>query len=125
MSETIKPAAKFLSPETLEALNKTGGEVMTGARKETPPLKQRVHKMVSELKPFSYMYKEEVGDEPNRRRFGVMAQDLEKTEFGKSMVETTPEGKKINMGMAVSAMLAATADVHARLKALEEKKKNG
>lgn len=50
-----------------------------------------------------------------------MAQELEATDLGKSAVVDTPEGKAVDYGRIAAVQLAATADIHHRLKALEEK----
>lgn len=72
------------------------------------------------ITPSKYRYKD-----PDKHGAGVhaspMAQDLEKTEVGKSMVEDTPEGKMVNYGKGFGAILAALTDVHNRLKEVEGK----
>jgi len=52
---------------------------------------------------------------------GVMAQDLEKTEVGASLVEDTPEGKMVDFGKGFGAILASLAQVNDRLKIVEGK----
>ena len=70
------------------------------------------------LTPYEYKYKD-----PNKKstgpgqRLGIMAQDLEKTPQGKSMVKNTKDGKKINAD--VSTLLGAEALNHQRIKSLE------
>jgi acetyl-CoA carboxylase alpha subunit len=53
------------------------------------------------------------------RQLGVMAQDLEKSQLGNQMVEESKDGKKINFAKGFAAILAANADLHRRLKAVE------
>jgi hypothetical protein len=48
-----------------------------------------------------------------------MAQDLEKSQLGNQMVEESKDGKKINFAKGFAAILAANADLHRRLKAVE------
>lgn len=50
-----------------------------------------------------------------------MAQDLEKTEVGRSMVVETPEGKAVDYARGLGAYLAGLSDVHKRLKKMERK----
>ena len=51
-----------------------------------------------------------------------MAQELEKAgPVGRAMVEDTPDGKMVHYGRGLATMLAAQADLHARLKAVENK----
>lgn len=64
----------------------------------------------------------EYRDDPSHRRLGVMAQDLERTPEGRSMVTDTPRGKMVNTPQATMAALAALASLHDRVKALEGKR---
>lgn len=70
------------------------------------------------ITPAKYRYKD-----PEKFGKGVhaspMAQDLEKSEIGKSMVMDTPEGKMVDYGKGFGAMLASLADIHERLKQVE------
>lgn len=70
------------------------------------------------LTPSKYRYKE-----PGKFGAGVhaspMAQDLEKSEVGRSMVKDTPEGKMVDYGKGFGAILASLTDVHQRLKKVE------
>jgi hypothetical protein len=56
------------------------------------------------------------------QKAGVMAQDLEKTEIGASLVENTPEGKMVKYGEAAPVILAALAELNDRVKKTEGKK---
>ncbi len=72
---------------------------------------------LNSLTSYKYNYKKpEMGE---GKHAGVMAQDLEKTEEGKSMVEDTPEGKKVDYGKGFNTLLASLVDVHHRVKDLE------
>lgn len=64
-----------------------------------------------------YEYKDESNGKG--KRFGPMAQELEKSEIGKSMVKDTPEGKKLDVAGVVGATTAATAAVRRKQKELE------
>lgn len=72
------------------------------------------------ITPSKYRYKE-----PSKFGEGVhaspMAQDLEKTDVGRAMVEDTPDGKMVNYGHGFGTILAALTDVHNRLKEVEGK----
>lgn len=50
---------------------------------------------------------------------GVIAQDLERSEIGRQVVDDGPGGKRIDLPRAVTATLAAMADMHKRLARLE------
>lgn len=81
-----------------------------------------VEKLLSHLKARSYKYKDKYQEEGGEgNRVGVMAQDLEKSKAGKEMVSEGPDGiKRIDQKKALSVSLAALADLHKRIKHLEE-----
>lgn len=74
--------------------------------------------MLDQVKPYRYGYKD-----PARHgeglHYGVMAQDLEKSPVGASMVQDTPEGKMIDLRKANGVLLASAADMHHRIRKLE------
>ena len=73
-----------------------------------------------EAKSFDYKEPEKEG-RAKGKRYGVMAQALEKSKVGKSLVEDTPEGKMVNVTQGFGAVLASAADLNKRLKKLESK----
>ena len=88
--------------------------------------KEDVHtlpeQMLDKLHGYTYEYKD-----PERHGYGtqigVMAQDLEKSPMGESMVGESPDGfKTVDSGKAAMGALAGLANINDRLKALEEKK---
>lgn len=72
------------------------------------------------IKPKIYEYKEE--ENGKGAHLGIIAQDLEKSELGKSMVKETPEGKMVDFGKGFGAVLAAMAEINQKLNELEKKK---
>jgi hypothetical protein len=52
------------------------------------------------------------------KQVGVMAQDLEKTQLGKQMVEDTSEGKQVNYGKGLGLVLASQARLNQRLNSI-------
>lgn len=60
------------------------------------------------------------GEAPGTR-YGIMAQDLEKTPAGKSVVVDTPQGKYIDPVQGFGLALAALASVNKRVKSLEQR----
>lgn len=85
---------------------------------------------LDQLRAYSYRYKDPQtdGDGNNNaqgRHFGVMAQDLEKSDVGASMVRDTPRGKMIDMGKGFGVVLASLADLNKRLETMEGKKRRG
>lgn len=66
---------------------------------------------------FKYKEPEKFGE---GEHLGIMAQDLEKTPIGKSMVLDTPEGKMVDYSKAGGAMLAMSSMMNDRLSDLEK-----
>lgn len=54
------------------------------------------------------------------KQYSTMAQDLEKTPVGKSMVVDTPDGKMVDYARGLASMLAAQSFLHKKIKSLEE-----
>lgn len=74
-----------------------------------------------EAKKFEYKEPDKFGE---GERLGVMAQDVEDGgPIGKALVAETPNGKALDMAKGFGAILAAQAELHKRLKAVESKKR--
>ncbi len=80
-----------------------------------------IQSFLDALKAHKYKYKNPANGEGEF--VSPMAQELEKSSVGDSMVEDTPSGKMVNYGKGFGAVLAAQAHLNERLKKLE--KKNG
>jgi len=73
--------------------------------------------------PVSFVYRDPAAAEAAGGRVtGVMAQDLERSPAGKSMVADTPAGKVVDAKKAAMVALAASARLHERLKQLEDER---
>lgn len=79
-----------------------------------------VDQLMDSMSPKGFAYKEPAKFGPGMSA-GVMAQDLERSDAGKDMVQETPDGKSIDMKKAVAAALAATARLNERLRAVEKR----
>lgn len=78
-----------------------------------------IEAFMNALKPYMYNYKNE--KHGSGEKMGVMAQDLEKSEVGKTMVDQAPDGTKmVDTNKAIGAVLAAVADINRKLKKLEK-----
>ena len=77
-----------------------------------------IERFLSALEAKKYNYKDE-GSEGKGKKVGVMAQDLEDTEIGNSFVKDTPDGKKVDYGQGLGAMMASLASLNKRLQSLE------
>lgn len=78
--------------------------------------------MLDKLHPHEYWYKSGLGT-PGKK-LGIMAQDLEASELGKSAVRTEEDGyKRVDIPMGLGLAMAGLAETHRRLKKLEGRKK--
>lgn len=75
--------------------------------------------LMKNLKPYSYEYKDDKWGKD--RRFGIMAQDLEKSNKGKDLVINTQHGKMVDINKGISAALAGLARLNERLEKVEGK----
>jgi len=69
--------------------------------------------MVKNLNAKSYKFKD---DNEDNDHYGIIAQDLEKSPMGKTLVVETPKGKAIDPAKALSAVLAVQSVLDKRLK---------
>lgn len=88
-------------------------------KKDISEGKEDVKTFLEQIKPYTYKYKNEAHGEGEH--ISPMAQDLEKTQIGKSLVVDTPEGKIVNYGKAGGVMLASASMLNDRLSELEKK----
>ena len=80
-----------------------------------------VESFLDALNSYKYEYKDENAPGADAGMFvGVMAQDLEKTAMGSSFVKDTPNGKMVDYGHGLAAILASQANIHDRIRTLEE-----
>jgi hypothetical protein len=85
------------------------------AKRDVEPLgSPSVQEFLGALKPSEYRYAGRTD-----RKAGVMAQDVEKSRVGRTMVRDTRVGKVIDIQSATGAMLAALGDLHQRISRVE------
>ena len=74
--------------------------------------------LLDKIRPVAFDYKnpDAFG---HGRHVGVLAQDVEKSSVGESLVADTPHGKMLKVPAVASAALSASADLHHRLKKVE------
>ena len=89
------------------------------AKTNISPGAGQVEAFLDALNEYKYEYKDPQGDQAGMF-VGVMAQDLEKTPMGASFVKDTPAGKQVDYGHGLAAILASQANIHDRLRHLEE-----
>jgi hypothetical protein len=68
------------------------------------------------LNAYTFTYKD---DPQSIEHIGLMAQELEKTFYGKSLVEDTPKGKIVYYWKAIAALLACVVDMNKRVSTIE------
>jgi len=77
-----------------------------------------IQHMLDNLDPYKYTYKNSIHGEGEQ--VSVMAQDLEKSKLGSTMVIETPEGKMVNYGKGFGIMLASQAYLNKQLKEIKQ-----
>lgn len=97
-------------------------------KKDIKDGKKPVNAFLEALSAKEFKYKHPLPDggpvtAPAGKNIGIMAQDLEKSDVGKQMVDQLPDGTKtVNPTKGFGAVLAAQADLHQRMKKLEKRK---
>jgi len=90
------------------------------AKTNIAPGSGEVESFLDALNSYKYEYKDPSASDETGMFIGVMAQDLEKTPMGASFVKDTPKGKMVDYGHGLAAILASQANIHDRLRHLEE-----
>lgn len=101
----------------------TVGAAMVSDERQKKNIKggeKEMREFVENLDPYSYEYKDTSieGTAPGKR-YGILAQALEKSAAGKSIVMNTPEGKKVDVAQGLGVALAAMAAMNKRLNKIE------
>lgn len=92
------------------------------AKTNINPAEEQIQDFLKNLGVYSYDYKDKkFGD---KTYVSPMAQELEKSEIGKSMVVDTPEGKMVDYARGAGVQLAATAMLNHKVNELEKKFSN-
>lgn len=91
-------------------------------KKDVSDGKPDINQFLNDLSAHRYKYKQPEMDGKGDR-YSPMAQELEKSKVGKTMVVDTPRGKMVDYGAGFGAILAAQAALNERLKALETRKR--
>jgi hypothetical protein len=88
------------------------------SKENKAPADKKIKSFLDALQAKEYNYKPETGLD-TKKKYGIMAQDLEKSEIGKSMVNEVGGVKHVDMDRGFSAILAAQAELNSRLNKLE------
>jgi hypothetical protein len=110
----------------LGALATIGGGIAMGAmsdervKKNVKPADAKMTDFLEHIGAHDYEYKDPDKPFRGRGRFvSPMAQELEKSELGRSMVKDTPDGKIVDYGKGFGTLLAAIAHQHKRIAKIE------
>lgn len=93
-------------------------------------LHHAVQGFLDSMDAYTFKYKDprdEPTDQPTGQDYlGIMAQDLEKSPTGKTLVKQDPTGKKyLETGAMISALAAAVSHLNKRLHGVEGKRGRG
>jgi hypothetical protein len=120
-------AAKTGQQQQQGALLGAGGQILGAMAMSDERVKtdiadadEDIDAMLDALRAKRYRYKDEERHGFGERA-GIMAQDLERSRAGRAVVVEIPDGKAIDLSKAVSAALAASARLNARLRKVEAK----
>lgn len=91
------------------------------AKENIKPGQKPVREFLDALQAAKYDYKEGLGGD-RKEVVGIMAQDLEKSEAGRKMVQEIGGLKHVDMQRALFMALASSADLNKRLKSVERRK---
>lgn len=94
------------------------------AKKNIKKNDDKMKDFLNKLQAVSFDFKDPSEDGATEgKRFGILAQDLEKSEVGKSIVMDGADRKRLDIAQGFGTVLAAQAYLNKRLKELEDKKK--
>jgi len=108
--DSFNPLGKILSDE--KAKNKKG-----------LALEKDLDELLEAAKGYEYNYKKGLGENTEDRHFGPMAQNLEKSKIGKSLVSNDEETglKKVEYGKVIGSLLSINSYFNDKIKELESK----
>jgi hypothetical protein len=107
----------------IAGISAAGAALISDRREKTDvrSAEAEIAEWTSTLDPYTFRYRDP--DKPGRapgRRFGVMAQDLEKSRIGRSLVRELDDGTKaVDVGQSVGAILATLSSMNKRLGRVE------
>jgi len=119
---TMNRQSSFLGNAGMAAASYFSDENMKkNIKKSDSEATNKVDEFLNALESYTYEYKDEKNGKGEKS--GVMAQDLEKSELGKQMVEDTKDGKMVDVSQGFSAMLASISELNKEIQEMKKKKK--
>ena len=82
---------------------------------------KEIRAFLDSLKTYGWEYKNK--EDGVGKKYGVMAQDLEKSKVGKTMVEDTPGGKSVSVVKSFGPILASLVELHKKQSEIDKKLK--
>lgn len=104
-------AAMYGAPQAAGGEMSRRADGLAAAMRSAYDAPSPVQHALQNLKPYAYNYRDGIGEDPSQRHVGIMAQDLERTPAGATIVKDGPRGKQIDAKGAISLNLAAAADL--------------
>lgn len=113
---------QFTQQQAMQGLRNIAGSV-AGAfssdktkKKDIAEAEFDVRDFLNSLTPYKFSYRDPMGAGASEgTKVGIMAQDIEGTLPGRSIVKDTPDGKMIDLKEAVNPILAALGNINERL----------
>lgn len=104
------------------AMSMFGGAMMSDAskKKSIKPDSNEIQDLMDKLNSYSFDY-EDPAAHGEGKHHGIMAQDLEKSNAGKSLIMDTPEGKMVDTKKAAMTALSGISQLNKRLNNIEGK----
>ena len=103
--------AMFSKPETAAA----GSYFFSDENCKTDMKEFDPSDFLDSIVPTKFKYKKDTPNTDQKQNYGVIAQDLEKTPEGKSLVYDTPEGKMVDGKKAIPLIMAALAELNNKI----------
>jgi hypothetical protein len=123
---------KSIFEKTADMISGLLGSAITSDKTKKEKIRnaeQDAYDFLEALNPSSYHYKRSAYNDvvkppvaPDKRVYGIMAQDALKSAMGKTFVRQTPDGLALDIPTGFGALLASQAALHRRVKELEGKK---
>lgn len=124
----VKGAATGYQAGQAQTFQQAGQAMQMGAmfasdarlKKDIKTASVAINAFLDSLNAYQYQYVDSPSL-PIGTQYGILAQDLEQTNVGRTMVVNTEQGKMINPKEGFGTVLAALAEINNRLKKLEER----
>ncbi len=123
--QAAQAAAQAAAQNAARAVSDAGRSAWRSTKKRFSDINLKKNIVEFDTKPFldsiqSYQYEYKNEEHGTGKFISPMAQDLEKTPEGATLVVDTPDGKMVDYSGALALILASLSDINKRLIALED-----